>query len=749
MKKILLTCCLALGIGASAQYNFVGDFEGDALVYGQFGGRTITAAAACTGSLGGQLATSATVTQTGWMVQMDEAGQAALGNGQAINVTLKYKKASGPVGTLYVTLFEYDEESDQWSLTTGQSVALTSAALTTCSTLTGTIPAGYQRPGKSYGIGAFYVRTSGSGNVYLDDIAITQDAATAVPGCTSLTYPTNGSTIGAGAVNFTWPLVAKATDYKLTVGTTPGASDVYNGSVPGYVTSQYVGLAVNSNYYAKIIATNNIGDAVGCSEINFNTNNTASYCTVGITTVNASYERISNVKFADINNPSSTTANAYEDFTSITGNVMRGESYLMTATISGFDSDRTSVWIDYNQDKVFSDSERVDLTSTASATGTITIPDTALLGNTTMRVRVNYNAAPPACGITNYGQVEDYTINIKAKAAPGCVTYTTPTTGATNVATNVSLAWTTSGDGTAGANSTKYKNYVGTTPGGTDVVNGTLSTTTTFAVPGLNRSTIYYAKVVPTNTVGDATGCSEISFTTGPDWSYCAATHATVNADRMSNVAFADINNPSTVTTITGGYEDFTAIVGNVEAAGIYPIAITTASGNANDKVKVWIDSNQNGTFEDSEMTLLNFVSTTSTTGSITIPSGATLGNTRMRIRLSRQANATSIVACGAISAQGRTQDYTLKIVPAGTLAATDINKGKNISVYPNPFTDVLKISDVKGVKSVSINDVSGREVKSLAPSAELNLSSLKAGLYIVTLKMEDGSVKTFKAIKK
>ena len=72
-----------------------------------------------------------------------------------------------------------------------------------------------------------------------------------------------------------------------------------------------------------------------------------------------------------------------------------------------------------------------------------------------------------------------------------------------------------------------------------------------------------------------------------------------------------------------------------------------------------------------------------------------------------------------------------------------------NISVYPNPFTDVLKISDVKGVKSVSVNDISGREVKTLAPAAELNLSNLKSGLYIVNLKMEDGSVKSFKAIKK
>jgi len=81
-------------------------------------------------------------------------------------------------------------------------------------------------------------------------------------------------------------------------------------------------------------------------------------------------------------------------------------------------------------------------------------------------------------------------------------------------------------------------------------------------------------------------------------------------------------------------------------------------------------------------------------------------------------------------------------------MAVSDVNKS-GISIYPNPFTDVLRISDVKGVKSVSVNDMSGRQVKSLAPSAELNLSSLKEGLYIVTLQMEDGSVKTFKAIKK
>ena len=46
-------------------------------------------------------------------------------------------------------------------------------------------------------------------------------------------------------------------------------------------------------------------------------------------------------------------------------------------------------------------------------------------------------------------------------------------------------------------------------------------------------------------------------------------------------------------------------------------------------------------------------------------------------------------------------------------------------------------------------NDISGRNVKTLAPATELNLRDLKAGLYIVSLNYEDGSVKTVKAIKK
>ncbi|MCG2793355.1 MAG: T9SS type A sorting domain-containing protein [Weeksellaceae bacterium] len=71
------------------------------------------------------------------------------------------------------------------------------------------------------------------------------------------------------------------------------------------------------------------------------------------------------------------------------------------------------------------------------------------------------------------------------------------------------------------------------------------------------------------------------------------------------------------------------------------------------------------------------------------------------------------------------------------------------ISLYPNPFTDVLNISDIKGVKSISVSDMSGRQLSRTAAVNQLNLSNLRQGLYMINLQMKDGSLKSLKAIKK
>ncbi|MDQ0783043.1 T9SS type A sorting domain-containing protein [Chryseobacterium sp. W4I1] len=74
----------------------------------------------------------------------------------------------------------------------------------------------------------------------------------------------------------------------------------------------------------------------------------------------------------------------------------------------------------------------------------------------------------------------------------------------------------------------------------------------------------------------------------------------------------------------------------------------------------------------------------------------------------------------------------------------------KKASVHPNPFRDILYISDSREVKSVAVGDASGRTLKTFTgPVKELDLSTLNTGLYFVTIYFKDGSQSTVKTIKK
>lgn len=84
------------------------------------------------------------------------------------------------------------------------------------------------------------------------------------------------------------------------------------------------------------------------------------------------------------------------------------------------------------------------------------------------------------------------------------------------------------------------------------------------------------------------------------------------------------------------------------------------------------------------------------------------------------------------------------------TMGTSEADSAGSIKVYPNPFTDVVNISDAKDLKSVSVLDMSGRMVKSVAnPGRQLNLGELKSGIYILKLDFKEGLVQNIKVIKK
>jgi hypothetical protein len=93
----------------------------------------------------------------------------------------------------------------------------------------------------------------------------------------------------------------------------------------------------------------------------------------------------------------------------------------------------------------------------------------------------------------------------------------------------------------------------------------------------------------------------------------------------------------------------------------------------------------------------------------------------------------------------------SISSVASPALATSEVKADENnIKAYPNPFTDVLNISDISNVKSISVVDVSGKLVKTFDnPESKLRLKELNSGMYLVILNMKDGSKQTIKAIKK
>lgn len=400
-----------------------------------------------------------------------------------------------------------------------------------------------------------------------------------------------------------------------------------------------------------------------------------------------------------------------------------------------------------------------DITETSCAVFTGTIPESANVnGNFKLRIR-----AVGTLGSTysSYIFLDNVSIKQEVTAIPTCATISSPVNGATNVAVRPQLTW----NAVTGAE--MYKIKVGTTSGASNVYSGT-STTTSFsplASSAFPQNTTLYASVTPTNALGDATGCQEISFATGanPFTPYCGPLAAKLGVYPISKVQISDMTNNSTLSV---AHENFTNKVATVTRGTSYPLTLAGAGVGTNNRFgfTVFIDWNQNGSFADAGEAYFvtsDFAGGAAANGAtltvnknIAVPATAALGNTRMRVKYQFNTSTTSVRAelsdpCGDVS-QGQVEDYTIN-VQATTLGTSEVgmNKTAEISVYPNPFKDILKISDVKGVKAITVTDVSGRQLKTLKASNEINLSDLGSGLYLITLQMEDGNNKVLKAIKK
>ncbi|TLX27302.1 T9SS type A sorting domain-containing protein [Chryseobacterium indologenes] len=402
----------------------------------------------------------------------------------------------------------------------------------------------------------------------------------------------------------------------------------------------------------------------------------------------------------------------------------------------------------------------ITLSSTAQTcvpfTGTI--PESANInGNFKLRIQT---VGSSGTTFDFYSFIDKVVIKQEVTAPPACTTISAPVTGATGTSVRQQITWA------ATAGSEGYKVKIGTTPGGSNIYTGT--TINTFHTPASTetfpQNTTLYATVTPTNSLGDATGCTEISFTTGanPFAPYCSPLLARSSVFPISNVVLSDMTNASSTTSNTGsGHENFISKIATVARGSSYPLTLTATGAGANRfGFTVFIDWNQNGSFSDpgeSYFVTSDFAGGTGNTvtvnKTIAVPATAALGNTRMRVKYQFNSSSTSVRTelsdpCSDVN-EGQVEDYTIKVDAVLGTSETMANKKADISVYPNPFKDTLTISDIKDVKTIIVSDVSGRQLKTIAATHQLNLSDLNAGLYLISLQMKDGSSKTIKAVKK
>lgn len=94
----------------------------------------------------------------------------------------------------------------------------------------------------------------------------------------------------------------------------------------------------------------------------------------------------------------------------------------------------------------------------------------------------------------------------------------------------------------------------------------------------------------------------------------------------------------------------------------------------------------------------------------------------------------------------------TLNGVTDNTASVNDFFT-KNISIYPNPTSDVFNLaSTTSTIENITLTDLNGRTVKNInvnsLSSTEVNISDLTAGMYFVTVQTDLG-IGSAKVVKK
>ncbi|NQY29400.1 MAG: M4 family metallopeptidase [Flavobacteriaceae bacterium] len=341
------------------------------------------------------------------------------------------------------------------------------------------------------------------------------------------------------------------------------------------------------------IAVTNAWHAVGVGAAYGGSGNTGLYCTSKGSSVNDEY--IGRVQLNTIDN-TSNGGGGYSDHTSISTDLATGQAYTITVTPTWTGTvyaEGYSVWIDYNQDNDFDDAgEQVwsqSAVNTTPVSGSFTIPSSATVGMTRMRVSMKYNTIPTSCETYSYGEVEDYTVNIGTSSADTEAPTAPSSLVASNIAqTTLSLNWTASSDNVG---VTGYDVYQGSANIGT-------LTGTSDNITGLTANTTYTYHIKAKDAAGNVSSSSNvITVTTLSDGSGGSGCTSGITSFPYTE---GYENTLGTWTQSSGDDIDWT-----VDASGT-PSSNTGPSGASEGTYYVYVEASGNGTGYPNKQAILN-----------------------------------------------------------------------------------------------------------------------------------------------
>jgi carboxyl-terminal processing protease len=483
---------------------------------------------------------------------------------------------------------------------------------------------------------------------------------------------------------------------------------------PDYSPTQRIGIVPDMEVLPTIAGTRSGIDevleaALDCSLLE------SDYCTSS--GCNSSTEWIQKVVLGSyINNSGSDIG--YGDFTLTPIEIESGQTYNISITPGYSGRSRSEwcrVWIDYNMDGDFTDSEEQVFAANrmkGPVSGNITIP-TGISGATRMRISLKFNAIPTSCENFAYGEVEDYTLNITIPPPPPPVANFTGSPTQISVEESVQFidlssdnptTWQWTFEGGNPATSTEQNPLV--TYGSVGNYDVTLMVSN-----GAGSDTLYVPEYI---TVTQTGGCPD---NYEPNESIAAAASITINTD-------------------------ITALIGTSSDLDFFKFTTTAVAKNIHITLTS-LPANFNLNLYKSDGSLLGSSSNPGTEDESVIYNTKKTGTYYVQVY-------------GSGGAFDPADCYTLHVATSSTgykSAEAEIKliqDNNGLTLYPNPARDVLNLdynSKAAGTVNCTLISISGQVILEQEFSAgegqnhhTLNLEGVANGLYMIKLTRDGES---------